>query len=59
MHRGTVGGAVNLLIQPVFHWFIGKVEVQQARKKTAEERDWMLSELLEDWREFIYEHTNP
>lgn len=55
--RGSVGGRTGLLIHPAFDWIIGKVESKQTREKTAQERDWVLAELFEDRRQFIYEHT--
>lgn len=55
----AIGGITHLLVEPALNWLIGKVEPQQTREKTTEERDWVLSELFEDWRQFIYEHTDP
>lgn len=46
-----------MLIEPAPNWFIGKVESKQTGEKTAQERDWVLSELFEDRRQFIHEHT--
>lgn len=54
--RGSVAGT-DLLIEPASDWIIRKVESKHTGKKTAQERDWVLSELFENWRQFIYEHT--
>lgn len=55
--RVSVGGRTYLLVKPAFDWIVSKVESQQAGKKTAQERDWVLGEFFEDRRQFIQEHT--
>lgn len=55
--RGSVGGRAGLLIEPAVDWIVGKVESQHTGDKTTQERNWVLNELFEDWRQFSYEHT--